>query len=119
MGTMYATTNGVTKVTSWNSQILPYHTWSTLGANTSGDPITIHNTAGAVGSVQMSGTFGGSMTMQMSNDGVNWHTMLDLSGYELVMAAAGMKDFSTAAKFIRPTAGTGVTSVTVSIVLRG
>jgi len=95
------------------------HSWTALAASTNGTTIEIDGTAGAVGSVQIEGTFGGTVTLQASNDGAVWYPVLDLAGVAIALTAAGMKDFSTAALYLRPSAGAGVSSVTVTVVLRG
>ena len=61
-------------------------------------------------SVQVSGTFGGAtVVLQVSNDGVTFATLKDISGNDLSFTAAGYAEFSSGAAFIRPSisGGTG------------
>ena len=94
--------------------------WETL---TSADTATAAQPAGLAplaGSVQATGTFGGAtITMQISNDGTNWATLRDATGANLTFSAAGIADFSTAARYVRPSSagGTG-DDVDVTMVLR-
>lgn len=93
------------------------HLWETLTATDTGAPLEVANRGGAMGSVQMTGTFGGTVTMQVSNDGTNWVTMKDLQGAEIALTAAGMADFTSGARYIRPSAGSGVSDVDVRLYL--
>lgn len=93
--------------------------WSALAANDDGDVMIPQAARPLAGAVQFSGTFGGTVTLQKSNDGVTWYTMKDLDSNDLAVTAAGLYEFSTAALYIRPIAGTGVSAVTVKLVLRG
>lgn len=93
-------------------------TWETV---TSGDTIERfrpNGPEGLVGSVQMTGTFGAAVTLAGSNDGTNFVTLKDTRGTDISMTAAGLVDFSTAAKYIKPVEA-GVTDVDVTVVLRG
>ena len=65
--------------------------------------------------VQVFGTFGDDLTIQGSNDGTNWATLSDSSGLPLVFTAAGIKLIAENPRYIRPSAGASITSVTVVI----
>jgi hypothetical protein len=61
-------------------------------------------------SIQIAGTFGGAtVTIQGSNDGVNWSTMRDPASVALTFTAADIKQLLEMALYIRPitTGGTG------------
>jgi hypothetical protein len=83
--------------------------------------VEIQNTQGLAGSVQVTGTFGSAtIALQVSNDGTNFVTLKDGSGVAITFTAAGMAEFSTAARYIKPTSSGGTAdNVTVTIVLRG
>jgi hypothetical protein len=72
--------------------------------------------------VQVQGTFGasGSVSVEGSNDGVNYHTLRDPQGVSLTFTAAGLKAVLELTRFIRPrvTAGDGTTALTVTLVAR-
>ena len=92
--------------------------WETVA---NGDTILSHRpegTEGAIGSVQMTGTFGAAVTLAGSNDGTNFVTLKDISGSDISLTAAGVVDFSTAALYIKPVEA-GVTDVDVTVILRG
>lgn len=68
-------------------------------------------------SVQASGTFStGALTMEGSNDGVNWATLHDLKGNAVTFTAAGIKQISENTRFIRPNANSVITQVAVTVV---
>lgn len=65
--------------------------------------------------VQVFGTFGDTLTIQGSNDGTNWATLSDSTGVALEFTAAGIKLIAECPRYIRPSAGGSLTSVTVTI----
>jgi hypothetical protein len=65
--------------------------------------------------VQVFGTFGDTLTIQGSNDGTNWATLSDSTGVPLEFTAAGIKLIAECPRYIRPSAGASITSVTVII----
>lgn len=92
--------------------------WETIA---DGDTITafqVPTTEGAIGSVQMTGTFGAAVTLAGSNDGTNFVTLKDISGSDISLTAAGVVDFRTAVLYIKPVEA-GVTDVDVTVTLRG
>jgi len=91
--------------------------WEALGSGDTGAPSSPLKTASAVACVQMTGTFGAAVVLEGSNDGVNWSTLKDLQGNDISMTAAGLVDFSTAARYVRPNAG-AVSDVDVIMVVR-
>lgn len=72
--------------------------------------------------VQVSGTFGtgGSVTVQGSNDGTTWATLVDPQGNNLTFTAAKIEQALELPRYVRPivTAGDGTTSLTVTILMR-
>lgn len=95
------------------------HSWAAVGGNDTGAPLEIANKGGAIGTVQMTGTFGANVTLQGSLDGTNWFQMSDTGGAPLALSAAALREFSTAVRYIRPSAASGVTSVTVLVYFGG
>ena len=65
--------------------------------------------------VKVFGTFGDTLTIQGSNDGTNWATLSDSTGVPLEFTAAGIKLIAECPRYIRPSAGASITSVTVII----
>lgn len=96
-------------------------TWEALTESDTAIAQIVGGTAGAVGSVQVVGTFGGAtVTIQISNDGTNWATLQDIEGSDVSFTAAGLVDFSTAALYIRASASGGSSQdVDVIMTLRG
>lgn len=90
-----------------------------LAAGDTSEAILANRAAPLAGSLQLAGTFGGNITLEQSNDGVTWFTVQDLAGSDIVKAAASITMFSTAALYLRLSAGTGVSSVNAYLVLRG
>lgn len=86
------------------------HTWTgvTNGDDFSGASIVkLQNGAGLVGCVQAvsgggSGFNSGTVTIQISNNGTTWATLKDLQGTDIAFTAAGISEFSTGAKYLRP-----------------
>lgn len=94
--------------------------WETVANGDTINAFKVPGLEGAVGSVQMTGTFGAAVTLAGSNDGTNFVTLKDTSGNDISMDGTGstLADFSTAAKYIKPVEA-GVTDVDVTVVLRG
>lgn len=95
-------------------------TWASMALGDDGSPYPFSNFADR--SVQVFGTFGvgGALTVEGSNDGVNWATLHDISGNALVLTAAGLLMVAEVTRFIRPrvTAGDGTTALTVCMLVR-
>lgn len=66
--------------------------------------------------VQVTGTFGGTLTMQGSNDGTNFFTLTDVLGNNVAFTAAGAKKIHETPRYVRPSAGVGVTDVDVTLI---
>ncbi len=73
-------------------------------------------------SVQFQGTFGaaGSVQLEGSNDGSNWHLLTDPQGNDIVKTAADLEQVSELTRYIRPrcTAGDGTTALAITVVAR-
>ncbi|MEN9763508.1 MAG: hypothetical protein RI906_3334 [Pseudomonadota bacterium] len=95
--------------------------WTDYSTADTSTPIKVQNMQGLAGSVQITGTFGGAtIALQVSNDGTNYVTLKDGSGSDISLTSAGMREFSTAALYLKPTSSGGTAdNVTVTVVLRG
>ncbi len=71
------------------------------------------------GSIQFEGTFGGTITLQGSNNGLNWIDLKDTVGNAISTNARAAFEFSTAMAFLRPNPGAGIGAVVASICMRG
>lgn len=69
--------------------------------------------------IQVFGTFGDTLTIQGSNDGTNWATISDSLGVELTFTAVGIKLIAENPRFIRPSPGGSISSVTIIIQATG
>ena len=87
--------------------------WETLTASDVGEAkeYTYFNDR----TVQVTGTFGGTVSIEGSNDGVNYTTLTDAAGSALEFTAAGLKLITEAPRYIRPSAGSGVSDIDVII----
>jgi hypothetical protein len=68
-------------------------------------------------SVQVTGTFGGAtVVLQGSNDGTNYVTIKDLTGTDISLTSAGIREFSSGCAFFKPSisGGTG-DSLTITL----
>jgi hypothetical protein len=92
--------------------------WSDLDTGDTGTPFAPHRGTPLAGSVQFTGTVVTSVGLQRSNDGTNWVAVKDLQGNDITLTAAGMAEFSCAARFLRPL-GTTATDVVCTLFLRG
>lgn len=96
-------------------------TWANIATGDTTTETLISGQSGAIGTFQVTGTFGGAtVSLQGSVDGANFANITDAAGNAISLTAAGLKEFSTAAPFIRAgiSGGTGM-NVTVSVVVRG
>lgn len=69
-------------------------------------------------SVQVTGTFGGTVTFAGSNDGTNFVTLEDNAGNAMSTTAAALWDFTPSTLYIRPAAGAGVSDVDVTLIMK-
>lgn len=93
--------------------------WANLAHGDDGEMISV--AAYTDKSVQVTGTFGagGTLTVQGSNDGVNWATLTDPQGNDLVFSSAKIELVSEATLYLRPAAsGDGTTDLTVHVLLK-
>lgn len=95
-------------------------TWTGLLNGDTGSAVGLANFADKT--MQVTGTFGsgGSVTMQGSNDGTNWFTLVDPQGNALTKTSAAGELILENPVYIRPnvTAGDGTTSLAVTVACR-
>ncbi len=92
--------------------------WSPVAA---GDTCTVLELSGArqlAGSAQLAGS-GGALSLEVSNDGVTFFSMKDMSGTAISATGAAFFEFTTSARYIRPAPATGLTGGAVTLCLRG
>ena len=95
--------------------------WDGIATGDTINSYAIPEEFGAIGCVQISGTFGGAtVTVEVSNDGTTWFGLKDLQGTAVSATANAFADFTCAAIYMRPaiSGGTG-DSVNVRVVFRG
>ena len=113
-----ATTPSILIVSGGNAKVA---TWTGLANGQSGDHI--EENIWADRSVQVIGTFGanGAVTIEGSNDGVNWSTLSDPQGNALVFTTSKIETVVEICRYIRPsiTDGDGTTDLTVHLFMRG
>jgi len=100
---------------------VPRVVWAGLAPGDTGTAYLVRNRYGFVGSVQISGTFGGAtIALEQSNDGTNWFPATDSLGAAISATTAEINEMSLAAAYMRPTITGGTGSlVDVIIVFRG
>ncbi|PWT71729.1 MAG: hypothetical protein C5B59_17270 [Bacteroidetes bacterium] len=95
--------------------------WTNMPNGNTGDPQSAPTFNDK--SVHVTGTFGagGSITIEGSNDGVNWLALHDPTNAAITLTAAGMREILENPLWIRPnvTAGDGTTSLTITLIQRG
>lgn len=93
--------------------------WEAMGDDDDGTPIIVGERPD--GSVQPVGTFGGAtVTLQGSNDGVNWVSLTDEASTAVTFTATGLRMFLPRCWQVRViTAGGSGTDIDVYMVLGG
>jgi hypothetical protein len=103
---------------SWVAKGVHQTQWPNMGNADTGTA----QSAGALSdkSVQVEGTFAAAtVTIQGSNDGVNWETLRDPAGVALTFTAVGQKQILENTRYQRPvTTGGAGSTITVTIVER-
>ncbi len=104
-------------IAGWNLQ---WGGGTALGNGDTGTPVLLPGYADK--SIQVTGTFGsgGSVTLEGSNDGVNYFTLTDPTGTAIAITAAGGKAITESTQYVRPhcTAGDGTTALVVTVFCR-
>ena len=100
---------------------VPSVRWMGIAAGDTCTPYLVRNRYGFVGSIQISGTFGGAtITLEQSNDGTTWLPAVDTLGTAISATANEISEMSLASIYLKPviTGGAG-SNVNVIIVFRG
>ena len=100
---------------------VPSVQWAGIAAGDTCTPYLVRNRYGFVGSVQISGTFGGAtVTLEQSNDGTTWFAAADTLGAAISATANEISEMSLASIYLKPVITGGVGSnVNVIVVFRG
>lgn len=100
---------------------VPRVVWANMANGDTGDAFLVRDRYGFVGSVQISGTFGGAtVALEQSNDGTTWFPAVDPLGAAISATSNEITEMSLAAAYLRPTITGGAgSSVSVIIVFRG
>lgn len=93
--------------------------WGPLAASVNGDPLRINRRSLVLSAVQVTGTFGGTVSLQGSLDGIDWFVLRDTRGNLCDFTAASLVELSSAVRYVRPVTGVGVVAATVKIALGG
>jgi hypothetical protein len=96
-------------------------TWASMAASVNGEPFEYSKFTNKT--LQVFGTFGGTVTIQGSNDprvltdpgNAVWATLTADGTNALTFTAVGMKKIHENPRFIRPSNGSGITATTVII----
>lgn len=96
------------------------YAWAGLTDGDTGDVVDLMGLSGLSCSVQITAATGGAVTMQVGLDGTNWETMKDTGGNDVTAAAGATAyfDVSTAALYVQPIGGAGLTDGAVMMVVR-
>jgi hypothetical protein len=95
-------------------------TWAGLGVADDGRAVEYSEFADR--SVQFAGTFGGaSVSLQGSNDGVNWHILSDPFGAPITKTTGSLVAVTEMTRYVRPlvSGGDGTTAITCTLFLLG
>ena len=95
-------------------------TWVGMSAGDDGRAVEYSEFADR--SVQFSGVFSGaSVSLQGSNDGVNWHILTDPLGAPITRTVASLAAVTEMTRFVRPViaGGTGSTAITCTLFMLG
>jgi len=91
-------------------------TWEGLTGSDVGADLNVPRGA-IITTVQLTGTFGGTVPIQGTVNGVDWFTLTDAQGNAAEATAASAIELTTAARAIRPSAGAGVSDVDVHVAI--
>lgn len=87
--------------------------WDVLGASKTG--ATYECTKQSDKTIDLSGTFGGTVTVQGCMDGSSWKTLKDHIGNDLAVTDATVALIAEHTRFIRVISGSGVSAVVATL----
>lgn len=101
----------------WGNNAIVY-SWTPIGADSTGQPVGGPGFTDRSFQIEGSGTFG-TVTIEGSNDGVNYHTLHDPFANLLSFIAPALAEVTEMCLWMRPrlTGGDGSTVITVTAVL--
>ena len=89
--------------------------WALIANGDTLEPLIMNKASGILGTVQMTGTFGGTVGLEASLDNINYFDISDVQGTVIAATAAGLFEFATGAVYLRPKPGVGVTATNVMV----
>jgi len=93
-------------------------TFSAIANGEATDVLEMKNGIGLAASLQTTGTFdGGTVTLEVSNDGVTFYDWKDIEGTAIGMTAAGYAEFCVAARYVRLGLAGGAGGAMVGIIV--
>lgn len=103
------------------SEPIPCIIWADMVTGDTINSIPVLGRAAVAGSVQFDGTFGGAtVKLQVSNDGITFFDMKDLSALAITATSAALFEFTTSAVYLRPAiSGGAANAIDVTVCLRG
>lgn len=105
-----------------NTRVEKLYTAAALSANDTSEPVSSSNGGFLAGAVQVvagggSGFNGGTVTVQVSLDKVNWFTAKNVAGSDMTLTADGYFEFCLAAQHIRVLCDGSISDVDASFFL--
>ncbi|NJO55531.1 MAG: hypothetical protein HC834_03295 [Rhodospirillales bacterium] len=95
-------------------------TWAAITGANAGQSIELKGSSALAGCVQVISGTAGSVTLQGSNDEVNWFTLKDLQGDAIALTALTQgAEFTTSARYVRPLGNASSSAAVVAVMLRG
>ena len=95
-------------------------TWAALANTDTGAPIEMPGSSDR--SIQFEGTFGagGTVILEGSNDGTNYHPLTDPQGNDISKTAADLEMITELTRWVRPrvSAGDGTTAIVPTLFLK-
>jgi hypothetical protein len=93
--------------------------WEGLSDEDTCIPLKVQGNSGITLAVQLTGTFGGTVTFEGSINGQTWVTLQTLDNEDATASAVGAFGIREGFLYIRPSAGSGVSDVDVFLLVRG
>jgi hypothetical protein len=102
-----------------NTDDITQVTWNPITGANAGGAYALKHTGRTSMSVQVIGGTAGSVSLQTSNDGVNWAPLRDRHNAVIAMTSLALVfETSTSAKFIRPLGNASSSNAVVRLVIR-
>jgi hypothetical protein len=87
--------------------------WAALAAAEMGNSLQLNGSNSLALSLQIGGSFSGTVAVKVSNDKITWFSAKDLAGVVIAAAAGTFIEMQTSALYLAPecSAGTGTASI--------